>query len=79
MPRSRPVPPLLAALILLSLVARLDAATPGRSGSGKRTPSFAIGRNTSPKLAFALFKYSISYLALLFAAVAADRLIPLAA
>jgi protoheme IX farnesyltransferase len=34
-----------------------------------------LWRNTSPKLAFSLFKYSITYLALLFAAVAADRLI----
>ncbi|MDP9341431.1 MAG: heme o synthase [Actinomycetota bacterium] len=34
-----------------------------------------LWRNTSPKLAFGLFKYSITYLALLFAAVAADRLI----
>jgi protoheme IX farnesyltransferase len=34
-----------------------------------------LWRNTTPKLAFSLFKYSITYLSLLFAAVAVDRLV----
>jgi heme O synthase-like polyprenyltransferase len=38
-----------------------------------------LWRRTSPALAWALFKYSITYLGLLFAAVAVDRLIRISA
>ena len=36
-----------------------------------------LWRNTTPAMAMGLFRYSILYLGLLFAAVAVDRLIPL--
>ncbi len=39
----------------------------------------ALWRTTSPALAIRVFRFSITYLALLFVAVAVDRLIPLAA
>jgi protoheme IX farnesyltransferase len=71
---------LFAVTLLLFPVARMGAiylAAAVGLGTVFVTKAVKLWRRTSPALALGLFKYSITYLGLLFAAVAVDALIPI--
>jgi len=71
---------LFAVSLLLFPVARMGAiylAAAVGLGAVFVTKAVKLWRRTSPALALGLFKYSITYLGLLFAAVAVDALIPI--
>jgi protoheme IX farnesyltransferase len=71
---------LFAVTLLLFPVARMGAiylAAAVGLGAIFVTKAVKLWRRTSPALALGLFKYSITYLGLLFAAVAVDALIPI--
>lgn len=71
---------LVAVSLLLFPVARMGAIYGVAAlalGAAFVWKAVALWRRSTPALAYGLFKYSISYLTLLFAAVAVDRLVPL--